>query len=170
MAFEACADPVTRDRSPWSEYMLQEGLLFKNSELCIPKCSLREKLIQEKHNGGLARHFGIDKKLGQLSHFYFCPRMRFDVDKYVSRCKVCQHAKGESQNNGLYNPLPILDQRWDLVSMNFVLGLPRTKKGNDFILVVVDRFTKMAHFIPCYKTNDARHVAILFFKDVVRLH
>ena len=49
----ACENPVTHNRSQWLEYMLQEGLLFKNSNLCIPKCSMRENLIQEKHNGGL---------------------------------------------------------------------------------------------------------------------
>lgn len=93
-----------------------------------------------------------------------------DVHKFVKSCGICQITKGVSQNIGLYTPLFVLEKPWSDISMNFVLDLPKTTQGYDSIFVVVDRFSKMAHFIPCKKTFDVVHVIEIFFKEVVRLH
>jgi hypothetical protein len=70
-AYEAAENPVLRDRSPWMDYMIQNGLLFRGNQLCIPHCSMRENLLKEKHSGGLAGHFGHDKTFAKLSEAYF---------------------------------------------------------------------------------------------------
>ena len=92
------------------------------------------------------------------------------MEQICGRCVVCKKAKTKALNQGLYSALPIPSLPWVDISMDFVLGLPRSKSGRDSIFVVVDRFSKMAYFIPCHKTDDAVQVADLFYRDVVRLH
>lgn len=89
--------------------------------------------------------------------------MQAYVKIFVERCRICQRPKGRSHNTGLYRP-------WDSISMDFVLGLPKTYKDNVSIFVVVDRFSKLEHFIYCTNTSDATNIANMFFKEVVRLH
>jgi hypothetical protein len=169
-AYEETENPILRDRSQWVEYMIQEGLLFKGNQLCIPKCSMRENLLKEKHSGGLAGHFGHDKTFAKLNESYFFPGMIAYVKRFMERCIICQHSKAKRQNAGFYQTFPIPEKSWDAISMDFILGLPITQRGFDSIFVVVDRFSKMTHFIPCQKTSDANHIANLFFIEVIRLH
>jgi hypothetical protein len=169
-AYEVAENPVLRDKIPWIDYMIQEGLLFRANQLCILKCSMRENLLKEKHSGGLVGHFSHDKTFTKLNESYYWPGMKTDVKRFVDRCRICQHSKGRKQNAGFYQPMPILERSWEVISMDFVLGFPKTQRGVDSIFVVVDRFSNMAHFIPCQKTSDATHIENVFFKEVIRLH
>ncbi|GKV29618.1 hypothetical protein SLEP1_g38525 [Rubroshorea leprosula] len=154
----------------FQQYHRQQDYLFKGNRLCVPRCSLRDSIIWEAHNGGLAGHFGRDKTLALVKESFYWPKLEQNVIRHIQRCKVCHQAKTINQNTGLYLPLPIPTSPWEDVSMDFVLGLPRTQRSKDSIIVVVDRFSKMAHFIACQKTNDASLIAELYFREIVRLH
>jgi len=149
------------------EFVLKDGFLFKGIRLCIPDCSLRMKIIKELHD---ERHVGRDRTLELVERSYYWPSMTREVRRFVQRYHICQVSKGTATNAGLYMPLPVPTEPWKDLSIDFVLGLPRNQRGNDSIYVVVDRFSKMVHFIACKKTTDAVHVAQLFFKEIYCLH
>ena len=151
-------------------YSLLEGYLFKGSRLCLPHTSIREFAICELHVGGLAGHFGHDKMIALVEDRFYWPHLKKDVFTVIKRCCTCQLSKGTRTNAGLYSPPPIAEQPWSDISMDFILGLRRTLHRHDSIFVVIDRFSKMAHFIPCAKTYNASKVASIFFAEVVRFH
>jgi hypothetical protein len=113
-------------------------------------------------------HFEVKKTEDVLTAHFFWPKTRRDVERYVSWCTTCNKAK--SRLNSHYMHLPVPSVPWEDISMDFVLELPRTKRGRDSIFVVVDHFSKMDHFIPCNKSDNASHVADLFFTKIVCLH
>ncbi|KAF8053493.1 hypothetical protein N665_1411s0024 [Sinapis alba] len=153
----------------FGSYYQHDEFLFRDKRLCIPQESMCDLILREAHEGGLMGHFGRDKTLSIVAEHFFWPHLRRDVEKLCARCIVCLKAKSRLHPHGLYMPLPIPDLHWVDISMDFVLGLPKIR-NKDSIFVVVDRFSKMGHFIPCTKTNDASQTADLFFKELVKLH
>jgi hypothetical protein len=122
------------------------------------------------HSNGLDGHFGRDKTFEIVNTKFFWPNIRRDVNIFVVVCIFFQTPKGGQQNTGMYMTLPVPKEPSIDISMDFVLGLPHSQRGHDSVFVVVDRFSKMAHFLPCKKTNDASQITQLFFKEIVRLH
>jgi hypothetical protein len=88
-----------------------------------------------------------------LKQKYWWYGLKKDVASHVSLCDVCQRVKAEHQRPaGLLHPLKIPEWKWEEIGMDFIMGLPRTSAGYDSIWVIVDRLTKVAHFIPVKTT------------------
>jgi len=126
--------------------------------------------VREVDGGSLAGHYGETKTSLVLKDHYYWPSMDKDVQDIIRRCATCQITKSHSLPQCLDTPLPVPTSPRVHVSIDFVLGLPPTERNKDSIFVVVNCFSKMTHFIPCNKTNDATLVAELYFKEVMRLH
>lgn len=146
----------------FGNYYRHDGFLFQKNKLCVLVCSLREMLVRESHGGGMMGHFGVKKTLEILHEHFYWPTMKHGVQSVCDKCIPCKQAKSKAMPHGFYTPLPMPNHPWIDVSMDFVLGLPRSQGGKDSIFVVVDRFSKMAHFIACSKTNDATRIADLY--------
>ena len=97
--------------------------------------------------------------------------MNGDIAQFIAHCDVCKMVKAEHQKpSGLLQPLPIPVWKWDEVSMDFITGLPRTQSGHDSVWVIVDRLTKVAHFIPVRTTYGGDRLAKLYIERIVKLH
>ncbi|GKA52180.1 putative nucleotidyltransferase, ribonuclease H, partial [Tanacetum coccineum] len=110
------------------DFFLHDGFLFKGNQLCITDSSLRLQIIKELHVEG---HVGRDRTLQLVQASYFLPTIWKEVDRYVKRCRVCQFSKDMATNAGLYMPLLVPLQPWVDISMDFVLGLPRTQRDQE---------------------------------------
>ena len=121
------------EKAAFGKYYKLDGYLFRENRLCVPNSSMRKLLVREAHGGDLMDHFGVRNTVDVLHEHFFWPNMKRDVERVLP--------------HGLYTPLPIPSAPSVNISIDFVLGLPRSRKGRDSIFVVVDRFSKMAHFI-----------------------
>jgi len=148
------------------------GLYWFENRVAVPKSQgLRDKLLYEFHNPAGAGHFGSRKTGVALSEHYWWPGWSVDVRNYCEACDTCLRNKPKTQSPaGLLQPLPVPADIWKSVSMDFVTGLPETPRGHDSILVVVDRLSKMTHFLPTTAAVTAEGTAKLFYDGVVKYH
>ena len=106
-----------------------------------------------------------------LKSYYWWPGMKREIAEYVARCLRCRRIKAEHQKpGGLLQPLSIPMWKWEHITMDFIVGLPRTQKRHDAIWVVVDRLTKSTPFLAIRTTFNTEQLAELYIQEIVRLH
>ncbi|KAL6332469.1 hypothetical protein AAG906_008497 [Vitis piasezkii] len=128
-------------------------------------------LLEEAHCSKFAIHPGGTKMYKDLRQNYWWSGMKRDIAQFVAQCLVCQQVKAEHQRPaGSLQPLAIPEWKWEYITMDFVIGLPRTLGGNNAIWVIVDRLTKSAHFLPMKVNFSLDRLASLYVKEIVRMH
>ncbi|QRV92840.1 Retrotransposable element Tf2 protein [Ceratobasidium sp. AG-Ba] len=155
--------------SKFKDYSMNEGLLLFQGRIVIPdEPEIKQELLAHFHDSPAAGHQGRAKTLELIARHYYWPAMKFQVNRYVDSCEVCQRSKGHEKHYAL-KPLPTPAGPWEDVSYDFIVKLPKSR-GFDSILTVVDRFSKMMHLIPCKESSSAEDVAQMFLQHIWRLH
>jgi hypothetical protein len=149
-----------------------DGFWYRDHALVVPDVQdIKASILRELHQAPYSGHFGIRKTMELISRLYWWPKMTEEVADYVRHCVHCQRNKSSNEKpQGLLQPIPAPDGPWQNVSMDFIMPLPKTKTGYDAVLVFVDMFSKMTHFVPTHVTLDAVECADLFITHIFRLH
>jgi hypothetical protein len=149
-----------------------QGAIRFRGRLCVPqKAEVKMDILREAHRTPYTIHPGETKMYRDLKPHFWWKRMKVDIAKYVASCGVCQQVKAEHKSPaGKLQPLEIPEWKWEHITMDFVVGLPRSPRGMDAIWVVVDRLTKSAHFIAIKTTHTAHDLAPIYVSQIVRLH
>jgi hypothetical protein len=154
-----------------SHFHLRNGLLwYKQNRLYLPKGKMRNTFLKECQDGPLPSHGGAKRTTTFLKKSYNWPNLKDDAEQYVKTCLTYQQNRTLNKKQAsLLQPLPIPQGPWESVSMDFMVSLPPSK-GFDAIMVVVDRFSKMVHFIPTKDEATAQETGRLFFSHIFKHH
>jgi transposase InsO family protein len=140
----------------------------------VPGGAPRIEVLRQCHDDPLSGHFGFERTLELVKRAYYWPRMRHYVKDYTRSCQACERAKPRRHMPyGLLGAEAPSSAPWEDITLDFVTDLPPSALDGqvyDSILVIVDRFTKMAHYVPCRKRIQAEGLATLLLREVVRLH
>jgi hypothetical protein len=150
---------------------VEDGLLFVKGRWYVPDDrEIKNMILKNDHDSRVAGHFGQFKTLERVKANFYWPKMDDEVDEYVRSCDSCQRNKATRHKKyGLLDPLDVPNRPWEEISMDFIVGLP-VSEGHTKIWVIVDRFSKMAHFIPLSTDTPIKEIANIFLREVWRLH
>jgi Integrase zinc binding domain len=142
---------------------------MEKKRLVVPQGNLRQALMYGAHDALVAGHLGFNKAYERLRQGFTWPEMYSELKAYVRSCDSCQRNKTSNQKPiGLLKPLEIPTERFEQVSMDFIITLPVTKEKHDAVMVIVDKLTKLVMFIPTRTDMDTVETAKKFFNHWYR--
>jgi len=152
------------------EWMIEEGVVMKERRIYVPEGDLRREVVQLHHDTPVGGHRGKWKTMELVTRNYWWPAVTREVGKYVEGCNACQRYKNRSKAPvGKLMPNAIPEKPWSHISADFITKLPLAQ-GYNAILVVCNRFSKMAHFIATTEKTSVKGLAKLFRDHVWKLH
>jgi hypothetical protein len=132
---------------------------------------IRSIILKESRGALYCAHLGVKKMHADMKNIFLWVDMKHDVVYFVAKFLECQQVKVDHHHpTGLLQPHDVPMSKWEVISMDFVVGLPLTLHKHNVILVIVDKLTKCAHFIPVRDTYDVTDVACVFISEVILLH
>lgn len=164
-------DKLQQNQGHWEDYCLVGKLIKKKNKILIgPDLQLRNKILNWHHNAPGGGHSGRDATIKRIRSVFSWKGLSKDVKLFVKNCQICQASKYDTTAfPGLLQPLPIPEEVWVDISMDFITGLPKSN-GRDVILVVVDRLSKYGHFLALSHPFTALQVAQLYLDHIFKLH
>ena len=152
------------------DLVLEDGLLLFQGRLIVPDVDqLRTALIREAHEQLSTAHPGNRKTIRLLTNRYYWKGLAATVERFIRNCHACRRANAPRDRvPGLLNPLPIPQRPWQHVTMDFQ-SFPTDTHSYDTVFVVIDRLSKQAFSIPCFKTTTAKDMARLYIQNIYRV-
>ena len=153
------------------DFVLQEGLIKVKGKILVPlDFQLQHLIVTALHASLVGGHSGAFVTYQKVKQVFVWTRMKAMIKEFVANCQVCQQAKSERvKYPGLLQPLPVPEFAWQVITMDFIEGLPSSHSYN-CIMVIVDKFSKYAHFVPLSHPFTAYKVALAFMEHVFKLH
>lgn len=152
-------------------YSLTNGIIKYKARIWLGHSTeFQHKVIKALHDSPIGGHYGVMVTYTRIKKLFYWPKMKQCIQNYVNACAICQQSKTERIHYpGLLQPLAVPEQAWQTVTLDFIEGLPKSSNYNS-ILVVVDKFSKYAHFIKLKHPFTALKVAQVYMENVYKLH